>query len=263
MLSGSEAGVPVLMYHLVTPRPEPSFRKYSVSSEAFARQMSWLARMGYVPVDLNLLVPENGRRERLPERPVVITFDDGFQDCAEHAVPVLRARGFTATFFLVGGLVGRTSRWLAEQGGPELPLMAWHTARELERAGFQCGAHSLTHPRLGDLAPSDCARELRESKRLLEENLGHRVDHFAYPYGSYDAAVQRMVQETGYRSACSVRIGRSPVNDDVYALHRVPISGLDSLPDFICRLHTGYTLREKVKRTAREALSRLTGARTG
>ena len=256
------AAVPILMYHLVTPNPDERFAKYSVSASAFARQMDWLARRGYRSVSLDALAPGDGGGQSLPERPVVITFDDGFRDCAEHAAPVLAARGFSAIFFLVAGLVGATSRWLEQERGLDLPLLDWPTARALEQGGFQCGAHGLTHLRLASASRADCARELGESKRLLEEQLGHSVHHLAYPFGSFDADVQQMARDAGYRSACSVRIGLSSADDDRYALHRVPVLGSDTLSDFVCRLRTGFSLRESLSRTALDALRRLRGAGT-
>ena len=89
--------VPILMYHQVSPRPHPAFRKYTVMPGAFARQMAWLARTGHVAISLDLLAGSRAGRAALPSRPVVITFDDGFRESVEHATPVLAKHGFTAT----------------------------------------------------------------------------------------------------------------------------------------------------------------------
>jgi peptidoglycan/xylan/chitin deacetylase (PgdA/CDA1 family) len=236
--------VPILMYHEVTPRPAPAFRKYALTPVAFAAQMRWLALAGYSPITLDDLLAGRGGQKKLPARPVVITFDDGFQDCAEYAAPILGVRGFTATFFLVAGLMGRGSEWLRATRGIELALMDWSSARRLEAAGFQCGAHSLSHPHLADLDPATCRTELWESRQRLEHELGHGVRHLAYPYGSYNDVVRATAAECGYQTACSVRIGLSTADDDPFALHRVPISGLESFVDFVFRLRTGLTMRE-------------------
>jgi len=249
--------IPILMYHQVTPRPHPSLRKYAVTPRAFGAQMSWLTLAGYVPTTLDKLLAYRSGHCPLPSRPIVITFDDGFQDCFEHAVPILQARGFTAIFYLVAGLVGKTSRWLLPERGVELPLMDWTAARRLEAGGFQCGSHTMSHPRLADLSPEGCREELLESRRLLEDHLGHEVRHLAYPFGSFNEKARVLVAETGYRSACSVRIGLSPPEDDVLALHRVPINGQDSLLDFICRLHTARGVGDMLYNKAQGALRRL------
>lgn len=235
------------MYHQVTPRPLASYRKYTVTPRAFAAQMRWLALAGYVPINLDALLDYRRGRGRLPSRPVVITFDDGYQDCIDYAVPILRARAFTAVFYLVTGLMEETSRWLLPERGIELPLIDWPTARWLEAAGFQCGSHSMSHPRLANMEPAACRSELLESRRLLEDRLGHKIRHLAYPYGSFDERVRTLVGEVGYHSACSVRIGLSPPDDDPLALHRVPINGQDSLLDFACRLRTARTVGESLR----------------
>jgi peptidoglycan/xylan/chitin deacetylase (PgdA/CDA1 family) len=245
------------MYHQVTPRPLPVFRKYAVTPQAFAAQMNWLALAGYIPINLDVLLSHRSGRSTLPSRPIIITFDDGFQDCIDYAVPILQAHGFTAVFYLVAGLIGQTSQWLFQERGLELPLMDWTAVRRLQAAGFQCGAHSMSHPRLTHLPPVACRNELLESRRLLEDHLGHEVRHLAYPHGSFNEGVRAIVAEAGYHSACSVRIGLSAPDDDPLALPRVPVCGQDSLLDFICRLHTARTLGEVLHSTARHVWQRL------
>jgi peptidoglycan/xylan/chitin deacetylase (PgdA/CDA1 family) len=211
--------------------------------------MGWLAIAGYVPITLDDLLDQRDGRRNIAGRPVVITLDDGFRDCVEHAVPILQARGFTATFFLVAGLMGETSRWTRQKLGIELPLLDARGAVQLEAAGFRCGAHSMTHPRLSSLSPTACREELALSRRLLEDRLGHEVRHFAYPFGAFDETVRAMAEETGYRSACSTRPGLSAFDDDRLALHRIPVYGHDSLLDFVCRLRTARTVRELLRRS--------------
>jgi peptidoglycan/xylan/chitin deacetylase (PgdA/CDA1 family) len=238
--------VPVLMYHEVSPSPHPSFRRYTVTVREFTRQMRWLATFGYQAIDMDSLARARVGQGSLPKRPVLITFDDGFQGCADHAVPVLRAHKFTAVFYLVTGLMGQTSRWLVPELGLELPLMTWDTARGLVAEGFQCGAHTVTHPRLTGLDPARCRAELTHARSRLETELGRPIVHLAYPYGSHDHAVQVIAAEAGYVTACSTRAGLSGVEDDLLALHRVTIHGHDSLIDFACRLRTGSAWRERL-----------------
>jgi len=243
-VSGEE--VPILMYHEVSPSPHPAFRRYTVTVRDFTRQMRWLAAFGYQPVDMDTLVHARQGRASLPKRPVVITFDDGFQGCADHAVPVLRTHGFTAMFYLVAGLMGATSRWLRPELGMELALMSWDTARSLAAEGFRCGAHSLTHPRLAGLDAASLGPELVDARRRMEDELRQPVVHLAYPYGAFDQTVQAAAAEAGYVTACSTRPGRSGPDDDRLALHRVTVYGHDSLLDFAWRLRTGAALREQL-----------------
>jgi peptidoglycan/xylan/chitin deacetylase (PgdA/CDA1 family) len=242
----TDTHVPLLMYHEVSPAPDPAFRRYTVTVREFARQMRWLAALGYQSVDMDTLVRARRGEERLPKRPVIITFDDGFRACAEHAVPVLRAHRFTAMFYLVAGLVGGTSRWLVPELGIELALMDWHTARALIADGFQCGAHTVTHPRLAGLDASRLRVELVDARGRLQDELGRPIVHLAYPYGSYDPAARAAAAEAGYVTACSTRPGLSGPDDDLLALRRITVYGHDTLIDFACRLRTGATFRERL-----------------
>ena len=239
----SARAVPILMYHLVSPAPRATFRKYTVTPARFAWQMRWLALNGYGSVTLDQLNSHWRDGTPLPPKPVAITFDDGFHDCMEYAVPVLKARGFTATFFIVAALVGNTSAWLERERGLALRLMDWPAARSLQDAGFACGSHTLTHPRLAELDRAACERELAHSRDLLEEHLGQPVRHLAYPHGSYSPEVARIAAEVGYHTACSSRSGRATA-DDLLALRRIEVAGTDSVPDFACRLLTGRTWRD-------------------
>lgn len=233
--------IPILTYHHVTPEDLPSFSKYVVSPRMFAAQMGWLARHGFTSVDLASVV---GERANLPRRPVVITFDDGYRACVEHAVPILERCGLSAVFFLVAGLMGASSRWLREEVGIELPLIDWPTARRLEAAGFTCASHTLSHPRLARVSEEACRRELAESRARLEHELGHAVLDLAYPFGSFNARVRAAVEEAGYRSACAETPGRSRPSDDRLALRRIRVRGEESLFDFKMRVLTGFSARE-------------------
>lgn len=249
--------VPILMYHLISPRPVRGFEKYTIAPKVFAAQMNWLARAGYASLSLDTLVSARCGREVLPSRPVVITFDDGYRDCIDFAVPILRDLGLTATIYAVAGFVGAASHWLARERGVEgIPLFGWADALRLRDAGLHCGSHAMTHVRLTEISPDQCRYELEVSRRLLVERLGYEVSHLSFPHGSYNAAVQIAARQAGYKSACSVRIGLSSPNDDLFALHRVPVNGGDTLPDFICSLSTARTVRELLREKAREILRR-------
>jgi peptidoglycan/xylan/chitin deacetylase (PgdA/CDA1 family) len=241
----TRAAVPILMYHQLTPRPAPEFRRYAITPRRFAAQMACLSLMGYRAVGLDAVLE---RRHALPRRPVVITFDDGIEGCCEYAMPVLKARRFTATFYVVAGLVGQRSRWTRSEIGIELPLMDWPAVRMLAAAGFDVGSHTMTHPRLPTLSPAACRDELAASRRLLEDRLGHEVPHLAYPFGAFDASVRSVAADAGYRSACSTRPRLATADDDPLALPRLNMYGHDSLLDFACRVWSARSARELIHR---------------
>jgi O-antigen biosynthesis protein len=239
--------VPILMYHQVSKRPHVLFRKYALTPRQFASQMRWLAWWRYSTVTLDHVLAARAGETALPPRSVVLTFDDGFQECVEYTVPILQRYGFTATFYLVTGLMGGESSWLAPQLNVSFPLVDWDTVRELQALGFHCGAHSISHPHLTDLSPGACTEELLGARLSIEDRLGVPIHHLAYPYGAYDERVREIAIGAGYQSACSVRIGLSSDNDDAMALHRVPINGQDTLADFATKVHTACGGREFVR----------------
>jgi peptidoglycan/xylan/chitin deacetylase (PgdA/CDA1 family) len=236
--------IPILMYHLVTPRTGTIRRKYRVTPRQFAAQMRWLALAGYSPVTLDALHAGRAGRIDLPARPVVITFDDGCRDCYAYAVPILQARRFTAVFFLVTGLMDGVAEWLIDRWNVELEMMSWREAQQLAAAGFQCGSHTMTHVHLAEVDTATCRRELCESHAMLEDRLGGPAPHLAYPFGSFDERVRDLAAECGYLTACTTRIGLSTSADDALALRRVPVNGEDSLLDFAWRLRLGHNVHD-------------------
>jgi peptidoglycan/xylan/chitin deacetylase (PgdA/CDA1 family) len=258
------------MYHrvapfdsLAIPASGPDLRLITFTPEAFASQMKWLARRGYTAITLDALLDHRAGRAELPRRPVVITFDDGYQDCVNNVVPILRQCGFTASFFLVAGEVGCWARWDLEDFGWDFPLFDWDAARSLAAEGFEIGAHTVTHPHLAEIDLESGRREICESRRIIEDRLDREVPHFAYPYGSFDQDVRSIVANAGFRSVCSVISGLSPADDDPLALHRINVSGRDSLFDFQWRLVGQPTIWERrenggtrIKRTLMPARGR-------
>ena len=249
--------VPILMYHEISSDVDPGFQKYVVRPNMFARQMRWLARAGYTPVGLSALHANRSAAVALPERPVVITFDDGYRDCVRWAGSILQERGFRGVVFAVAGLVGQPSRWLLRERGLARPLAGWAELRALVQIGFELGAHSVTHPRLATLEREAVRREAEVSRRVLEDGLGQEVAHFAYPFGSVDATVRAVVAEAGYQTACTTRIGISPGDDDPLMLSRVPVTGHDTLMDFACRLQTAATVTQAARAAARRCWTSL------
>lgn len=251
------------MYHEVAPVPRAEFLRFTVTAQAFDWQMGWLARSGFAAVSLDQLLAARRLDAELPRRPVVITFDDGFADSARFAPPVLARHGYTATFYLVAGLMGQSSEWMQREVGMRLPLMSWTTARSLRDAGFGIGSHTVSHPRLAEL-PADAARaELVRSREILEQGLARSIEHLAYPYGSHSAEVQQLTREAGYQTACTTLEARSR-GEDVLALCRVPVYGTDSRLDFASRVLTARALVPLVRgavHAVKQGLGQAAGAR--
>lgn len=168
---------------------------------------------------------------------LAITFDDGYRDNAEVAAPILAQLGLPATFFLITGFIGtdRVAPW--DEHLPAPPgWMSWEQVRELHRAGFDLGAHTVNHVDMAEATPETVRSELKESKRTLEEFLGTRVDLFSYPFGGPNNITddaRTLVKEAGFRCCPSCHGGVNPVHADPFALKRVPIISRFASPNHL------------------------------
>jgi peptidoglycan/xylan/chitin deacetylase (PgdA/CDA1 family) len=189
----------VLMYHSVAPYADDPYH-VTVSPERFEEQMRWLGRRGLRGVSMTELLA--AQRRRCDDGLVGLTFDDGYADFLQCAVPVLRRHGFTATAFVIAGRLGGVTAWDAR--GPRKPLL---TAREVQaavKAGIEIGSHGLRHVSLTDTTDRELARELRLSRRILADVTGTAVSGCCYPYGHVDARVADGTADAGYAYACAI-----------------------------------------------------------
>ncbi len=198
--------IPILMYHSIAEEASEHFKQFTVSPALFAKQMEYLHQHSYTPMTVTQLTTQLSQdKHNLPERPVVLTFDDGFADFFLSAFPILKRYYFAATVYVTTGFVGDTSRWLWREGEATRPMMTWEQIHEIDAGGIECGGHSHKHPQL-DLIPLSVAQhEITHSKKVLEQHLGHNVYSFAYPHGYHSIALQRVVKAAGYTSACAVK----------------------------------------------------------
>jgi peptidoglycan/xylan/chitin deacetylase (PgdA/CDA1 family) len=215
-------GIRVLMYHRVT-NAHPGDR-LCVPVANFQAQMKRLYDQGYRTITLEDLARWVKGGGMLGDKPVVLTFDDGYADNFEWAAPTLIRHGFRATFFIPTGLLD------ASRPAPD-HAMTWEQLRILHIEGHAIGAHSVTHRNLTLLTPAELEREVRDSKRVIEQRLGLEVNYFCYPAGHCNAAVRQAVERAGYRAACTVEPGANVRDTDPLRLRRTEIGGADTLHD--------------------------------
>lgn len=227
----------ILMYHRVAETAAPD--RYTVSPGEFRRQMQYLVAQKYQVIALQRLVRAFAGDFALPDRSIVITFDDGFLDTYENALPVLIALKMCATFYVISGLAGKTSSWMSSRTDRSTRLIDWREIGDLRHSGFEIGSHSVTHPRLTQLSIDAAKSEIVDSKASLEDRLGAPVTSFAYPYGDFDSSVKGLVRAAGYDSACSTLSGFVNEQNDLYALRRIESFGGDSLRVFSRKLKFG------------------------
>lgn len=192
----------------------------------FARLVRVLQTGGYQVMSLTDAVAGLRRGRALPERPMVITFDDGYRSVYQTAFPILREHSLPATVFLTVGNPEDAS-WRGAAGADvRLPsmqgrmMLSWGEIREMQRGGVSFGAHTLTHPDLTRLPASSVEREMVISKTILEESLGEPVASFAYPFGRFDNR-SRDLARRHFACACSDRLGFVNARSDLHTLSRV------------------------------------------
>lgn len=201
-----EGGLPALTYHKVGPRPwGVRLRGLYLSPSLFRRQLEELTQIG-----ATFLTPNDFPQGATKERGVVLTFDDGFANTLQHALPTLLVYRATAIQFLVADRLGRLNGWEMAQGEVPERLMDRSEIREWLAAGQLIGAHTRTHPHLPTLPLRHAREEVFGSKKKLEDLFGCPIDHFCYPYGEVSPAIVDLVGEAGYRTAWTTRPVANP-----------------------------------------------------
>jgi peptidoglycan/xylan/chitin deacetylase (PgdA/CDA1 family) len=206
-----------------------------VTPAQFEAQLRHLRDAGFRSVTLDDWRAARERQAPLPGRAVLLTFDGGFRDFAEHAWPLLRRYDFGALVLLVTDHVGGASTWDAAPSGP-VPLLDWDAVRRLRGEGVEFGSHTGSHRHLTACTPAEVVREAARSRAALCRALGEPAGTIAYPHGAEDAVVRHLVGAAGYVYGLSGRPGRSWATDSLLALARIEVRGTDTLDAFVARL---------------------------
>lgn len=187
------SNIPILVYHSIGPKPAKPESKgqlhYRITPENFEKQMQYLKDNNYTPITFDALVQHLNFGTSVPEKAVVITFDDGWKNQYIYAVPILKKYGFTATFFIVTK---------TRSGG----YMTWEELKNLVTDHFEIASHTEHHAKLGgDIVETVLQQEVSGSKKELEDTLGITVTTLAYPYYSQSDRARKAVEDAGYLGA--------------------------------------------------------------
>jgi peptidoglycan/xylan/chitin deacetylase (PgdA/CDA1 family) len=239
--------IPILTYHQIAhahPRGTP-FRSLCVDPDDFRKQMGFLKLLGYSGLSMTALQPYlAGERTG---KVFGITFDDGYLNNLENALPVLNHFGFSSTCYVVSQLVGKSNEWDREVGIPQSALMASAELKMWMSAGQEVGAHTRHHVKLLQLDDASCRTEIALCKQELEELTGTAVAHFCYPYGGFKAKHVELVQEAGYVTATTTQRSRCLMGEDLLQLPRVPVARTTTRPALWLKVATGYEDRRREK----------------
>ena len=208
--------VPILMYHRID-KLRPSLasitRSLTVDPGDFAAEMRWLAAHGFHTITQAQLFAALERGRRLPARPVMITFDDGYRDVLVNAAPVLRRLGMRATAYVITGRISNG----------DVSFLSWAQLHALEQSGVEIGSHTVHHAELPGLSDPAALQELIQSRHALELHLHHPVQWFAYPAGRFDAHSETLVGQAGYVLAVTTQPGSFQDARTPFALHRFEV----------------------------------------
>ncbi len=221
-----EVTVPILMYHYIEPVPPNNKDQLradlTVTPEKFETQLKFLKERGYTSIDLYQFYGALARGDKLPAKPVVITFDDGYGDLHEFAFPLMEKYGFTGTIFMITDFTD----------AQKSEYITWAKALEMARAGWRLESHTKNHPSLEGQSVEFQRDQLRGSMDSLKKNLGYTPRFLAYPYGKFDQNSIKVLQEVGYWGAVTTNIGSKHSYGSLYTALRVRVNGYNELSAF-------------------------------
>ncbi len=235
------ARLPILMYHNIGPLREGFDRYLTISPAMFESQLQWLSRHGYTPIHTSDWIAYQREGRPLPDRPILLTFDDAYADIVEFGLPLLIKYGFTGTVFVVSDQIGGTNKWDLHLGLSEQPLMSESQIREWAAKGIEFGAHTKTHADLTLLTPEQVADEMQGSRERLEELLGVPVPSLAYPYGYYTAEVAEIARRY-FDLALTCDYGVNYLGTDLIRLRRAEVVPIQTPGDMRSTVTFGFNL---------------------
>ena len=236
--------IPILVYHQVDAAPPKGtpYRSLIVAPSAFARQMFYLRMFGFQALSMTALQPYlRGERQG---KVVGLTFDDGYLNNLQHALPVLQRHGFSATCYVVSQRLGQHNDWDLDNGIAQKPLMTAAHLRAWVAGGQEVGAHTRHHSHLPLLDAPTARDEIVVCKQELEAALDAPVAHFCYPYGEYGPEHVALAQTAGFETVTTTQRGRVH-QEDWMQLPRVPVLRSTTWPQLWLKTSTAYEDRRR------------------
>ena len=242
--------VAVLLYHHVGPVREDACRGLTVLPEAFKRQVATLSAMGYIAITPDDWAAWVRSGTDIPDRSVILTFDDAYADLVEHALPVLERRSYPATVFVSTALVGKTIPCNPKAPDAALAIMSAEEIGRWTSRGVVFGAHTRNHVDLTSVDRQTAASEIRDSKTDLEGLTGRPVTSFAYPYGKRNDEVESIVRDT-YSVAFGIDEGVNDSSTPLSSLNRTMVQHGDTIIDVLLRARYGRSVLERIRTAVR------------
>lgn len=218
----------ILMYHMVSEPKTAAEVKYACPPKQFEKHIQMLLNDGFTPISIETVESYYSHNTPIPDKSFLITLDDGFEDNYSNAFPILQSYNIPAVIYLATGLLGKTNQWMSAPTFSERKMLSWQQIKEMTHHGIHFGSHTVSHPKLTELDDDSVNKELVQSKQFIEDQLGLECTHFAYPYGLLTEKTRDLVQQAGFKTACSTRSGFNNAERDPLMLHRIEVYGNDS-----------------------------------
>ena len=218
----------ILMYHMIAEPQTVADTRQACPPKLFEKHLKLLLREGYIPISIDQVEKYYSEKIPLPDKAVLITLDDGFEDNYLNALPLFQHYNIPAVIYLATGLIGQTNKWMSTPTYSRRKMLTWSQIKEMSSYGIHFGSHTVTHPKLTELDDDRVSYELTESKQIIEDQLGLECRHFAYPYGLLTEKTRDLVQQAGFKTACATRSGFNNAERDPLMLHRIDVYGNNS-----------------------------------
>ena len=205
------AGFPILEYHMITENPPPDSEVYNVPPEEFAAQLDYLQQKGYTTITLQEFMRAKHGKITLPENPIVLTFDDGYENIYTEMLPILEAHKMKAVVYVITNQLGKPGYLTLEQ------------VKDMQRRGIEIGSHTADHLALVNLNGDFLLNQVRNSKIFLEWSGLETIFAFSYPNGAYNSELIKLLEREGYLTAVTGDVGLNTLETNPYALKRVHI----------------------------------------
>jgi peptidoglycan/xylan/chitin deacetylase (PgdA/CDA1 family) len=242
-------GVAALLFHHVGPFQLDTHPSLTLEPARFERFMRLLRYRGYTGISSGAWSAWRRGLAALPKRPILLTFDDGYADLAECALPVLHRLGWEATVFVAASTVGGRSVWDEPEAATHRILSA-EAIRTWSAQGVEFGAHGATHCDLTEVDAQRLREEVLGGREVLMELVGRPVTAFAYPYGSYNGEVRELVASS-FDVAFGIEEGLNDAEIDRAQLRRTMVHATDTRMDLLLRARLGWSPLERVRARVR------------
>lgn len=253
MLRHHPKHIPVLMYHKIPLKPLQTKHKIYVLKDQFEEHLKFFQKKGFQTLTFKEYHEFSKGLKPLrlfPKKPLFLTFDDGYLDNFENALPLLKKYKFKATLFALANPDLRSNTWDTDRDPSEetAPLMTYEQLKEWCKAGMECGAHGINHKRMTEMLPEEIERELVESKKYIETLSNEPCLAFAYPFGSLDHIVKTVCENQDFEFSVATDSGGLHLEEDRHQIFRVNIFPNDTAKQLVKKTSSYYRKYYKMRR---------------